>query len=373
MMKNKNSLFVSLTGLDNSSQLSPETIRIFLTRQFAFIAIVTCTIFLTLFLCLSEFILSTVLFGFLLLLGYVLVLNHQKKYNPAMFFIIIPFIIFTFIFSYVPLAGWIIAFIDYRPGIPITESAFVGLKYFKLLFSDGNEMALVLRNTLSLSFLGLAMSPLSMIFAMFLNEIGSSKVKKIVQTFTTLPNFISWILVYSIFITFFSIDDGLVNVVLIKLHIIEEPLRVLSNPDIAWYLQTAIGIWKNLGFGAIIYIAAIAGLDSEIFDASKVDGAGRFKTMWYITLPGIIPTFFVLFLLSISGILNSGFDQYYVFMNPLVMEKLNVLDYYVYNIGITLGEFSFATAVGIFKTLVGIILLFGANVLAKKVRNESIF
>jgi putative aldouronate transport system permease protein len=298
--------------------------------------------------------------------------KRKPKYSLSLTLIAVPFIIFIFIFSYVPLLGWAIAFFDYKPGMKFHQLHFVGLKYFEMAFSGGSQLPLVMRNTFAMSFIGLLTSPLAVIFAIFLSEIKSVKFKKFIQTTTTLPNFISWVIVYGIAYSFFSTDSGFVNVILSRLNLLDEPFNFLANADIAWYFQTALGIWKGLGFGAIVYIAAIAGIDTELYDAAKVDGAGRYRVMWHITVPGVMPTYFVLLLLSISNILNNGFDQYYVFYNAMVAERLNVLDYYLYRIGLYIGNFSYSTAMGMFKTCMSVGLLFGANWFAKKVRGESI-
>lgn len=284
----------------------------------------------------------------------------------------IPCVIALFLFHYLPLAGWLIAFMDYKPGIRLTETHFAGLKYFIMAFNDP-ELVSVLRNTLVLSFLGLLTSPLGMIFAIFLSEMRSRKLQKAIQTTTTFPHFVSWVLVYAIAYVFLSAGDGLLNKMLFKLHLISQPLNPLANPDIVWYLQTAIAIWKGLGFGAIIYLAAIAGIDQEQYDAAAVDGAGRWSRIWHITVPGLMPTYITLLLLSIGNLLNNGFEQYYLFNNGLVQEKIQVLDLYVYRIGITLNNFPMATAIGMAKTLVSVSLLLVANQFSKSVRGQKIF
>lgn len=284
----------------------------------------------------------------------------------------LPLILLIFLFSYVPLFGWIVAFFNYKPGMKLSQLSFVGLKYFKMALSGGSLLPMVIRNTLVLSFLGILTSPLGVIFAMFLSEIRSIKFKKFIQTTTTLPNFISWVIIFGIAYAFLSIDSGFINAVLLNLKLIGKPIDFLGNAGIAWYLQTGISIWKGLGFGSIIYIAAIAGIDPQLYDAAKIDGAGRFRIMWYIIVPGVMPTYFVMLLLSISNILNSGFDQYFVFYNAMVAERLNVLDYYVYRIGLFMGDFSYSTAVGMSKAIISIILLFSANWLSKQVRGHTI-
>lgn len=295
----------------------------------------------------------------------------MTKPRNSLLLLALPCLGFVIVFNYIPLFGWIYAFFDYRPGVPLSITPFVGLKFFKLAL-DEPELIPVLRNTLALSFLGLLFSPLGAIFAILLYEIKSSRFKKIVQTTTTLPNFISWIMVYAIFFLFFAVDDGLVNKLFIGLGLIKEPMNLLGNVDAVWIFQTLVGVWKGLGFGAIIYLAAISGIDQEMYDAAKVDGAGRFRCIVHITVPGLIPTYITLLLLSIGGMLSNGLDQYYVFYNSLVHDKIQVLDYYVYRIGILNIDYAFSTALGMTKTLVSIIILFSANWISKRLRGQSI-
>ncbi|WP_169090547.1 ABC transporter permease [Paenibacillus sp. PL91] len=302
-------------------------------------------------------------------------MTTRKKLNwnrLSLLLMIAPFLVLLFIFSYIPLFGWSYAFVDYKPGLGLLQSSFVGLKYFHImLFEQGSELLRVLRNTFALSFLGLFLSPLPVVFAILLNELRSRSFKKFVQTITTLPNFVSWIIVYSIVVAFFS-TDGVVNQLLLALNWISEPTQMLSNAEGTWLFQTALGVWKSLGWSSIIYLAAIAGIDTELYDAAKVDGAGRYRSILHITLPGLIPTFFVLLILNIASILSVGFDQYFVFYNPLVADRIETLDYYVYRIGIATNDVSFGTAISIAKSIVSITLLFSVNYLSKKVRGQSI-
>ena len=298
----------------------------------------------------------------------------QKKFPRAgitLFLLAMPFVIFIFVFSYIPLLGWLYAFFDYKPGIPFEKSPFVGLYYFKLMFSGGGELLRVLRNTLAMSFLGLLFSPLSAILAICLNEVKSKPFKKIVQTTTTLPNFVSWVIIFSLTFSLLS-NEGLLNQLLISAHIIQSPVNILGNNDAVWFFQTGLGIWKGLGWSSIIYLAAISGIDGELYDAAKVDGANRLQAILNVTVPCILPTFLVLFLLSISSFLSIGFDQYLLFYNSLVADKIENIDYYVYRLGIVTSDYSYGTAVGIFKSIVSLILLFGANYLSKRIRGNSI-
>jgi len=285
----------------------------------------------------------------------------------------LPFVLFVFIFSYVPLAGWVYAFFDYTPGLALAKDDFVGMKYFTMMFdSDWTQVRLVLRNTLVLSFMGLLITPLPVIFAILLNEVAHPALRKFVQTVTTLPNFISWIIVYGLFFSLFSIE-GAINVLLVKWGLLDEAHNILGDSGIAWFLQIGLGVWKSVGWGAIIYLAAIASIDQELYDAAKVDGAGRWRCIIHITVPSIATTYFVMLLLAISGILSNGFEQYYVFNNSLVADKLEVLDLYVYNMGIVYGQYSYSIAIGIWKTFISIFLLMTANQVSKKIRGEHLF
>lgn len=287
----------------------------------------------------------------------------------------IPFILLVFVLTYLPLFGWVYAFFDYKPGLPLASSHFVGLKYFLEPFTDinsGNELINAIINTFAISILGLLVSPLPAIFAIFLNEMGNKPFKKITQTMTTLPNFISWILVYAIFFATFSVEDGFVNQILLNTGLLKEPINPLANSDIAWFFQTGVGVWKSLGWNGIIFLAAITGIDAQLYDAAKVDGAGRLKSILHVTVPGILPTFFVLLLLQVAGFFNSGFEQFYVFDNAMVRDKLQVLDLYVYRSGIGSSHYSYATAIGMLKSVISVVLLFLVNGFSKIVRGVSI-
>lgn len=299
-----------------------------------------------------------------------------KKYK--LFLMMLPFLLAVFLFSYLPLYGWSYAFYNYQFGKPMSEQEFVGLKWFtELVTNPGHRENIirVMKNTLGMSGLGLATSWLPMIFAIFLNEIGNVRFKKFVQIFTTLPNFISWALVFSFAMAMFAMDTGIYSKFMLGIGAIDQPVAWLNSSEHIWLKMWGWGTWKGLGWGAIMYLAAISGIDQELYEAAQVDGAGRWAKIRYITLPGLLPTFFVLLMLSISNILNNGMDQYLAFQNSMNKNTIEVLDLYVYNItiasnGTTL--YSFATAIGILKTIVSVTLLFSANFASKKLRGESI-
>lgn len=291
-----------------------------------------------------------------------------------LFLSISPFMVLLFLFCYFPLYGWIYSLYDYKPALGLSGSEFVGLQWFEMLVSSPTQLAQigqVLANTLAISFLGIATSILPLFFAVFLNEVRSKWFRSSVQTLTTLPNFISWVLVYMIAFSLFS-SSGLVNDVLMDSGIITAPIKFLDTDQNVWLTMTLWSIWKGLGWGAIIYLAAISGIDQSLYESAKIDGAGRFQTMWYVTIPQLMPTYLVLLLLSIANILNNGMEQYYVFQNAFNREYIQVLDLYVYNIGMTGNSLSMATAIGMLKSLISVLLLLTVNWIAKRVRGQSI-
>lgn len=294
--------------------------------------------------------------------------------GKKLFLLILPFLILTFMFSYFPLHGWIYAFFDYRAPLKLSQCEFVGLKWFKTLFSNKTQVAQliqVMKNTFAMSLLGIATSFLPVLFAVFLNEIKCKWFKNVVQTLTTLPNFISWTLVYAVAFSMFS-TTGMMNSVLEHIGLITEPIKFLDSGDHVWLSMILWSTWKGLGWGSIMYLAAIAGIDQEMFEAAKVDGAGRWAIIKNITIPSILPTYFVMLMLSIANFLNNGMDQYYVFMNSFNKSSIQVLDLYVYNIGMTGKSLSLGTAIGILKSLVSVVLLFIVNTASKKTRGETI-
>ena len=299
----------------------------------------------------------------------------RKKLRGIKYLLLaVPFLIYVFAFSYVPLVGWIYSVFDYKIGqkfLDFGSMVFVGLSNFQKLFTERSEVLRVLRNTLALSALGLLSTPVPVVFAIMFNEIKNSKFKKIVQTATTLPNFISWIIVYGVAFAFFSVN-GFVSVLMQKIGIQPPVMGILGDVDHTWVLQWILGIWKSFGWSAIIYIAAITGIDSELYDAAKVDGANKIQSILHITIPGIMPTYVVMFLLAVSNILSNGFDQYFMFYNPMVADKIEVLDYYVYKVGFYINDYSYSITLGMLKSILGIVLLFTANALSKKIRGESI-
>jgi putative aldouronate transport system permease protein len=300
-------------------------------------------------------------------------LLYQRGFR--LFLLILPLLLLVFVFSYMPLYGWIYAFFDYKPGRSLFSCDFVAFDNFKMMLTDHYAMSSILRvmkNTFAMSFLGLLTSMFPMIFAILLSEIRIVRFRKMVQTLVTIPNFISWVLVYSIAYSMFSVNDGFVNRLLMNFGVIEDGINFLASGNHVWLSMVGYGLWKGLGWSAIMYIAALTSIDGEQYEAARVDGAGRMQLIWNITIPGLLPTYFVLLLLSIANLLNNGLEQYFVFQNAMNKDSIEVLDLYVYNQGMVGYNYSFATAVSMLKSVVSVILLFFANSMSRITKGEAI-
>lgn len=296
----------------------------------------------------------------------------QEEYS--LFLMLLPILFLSFLFAYLPLWGWRYAFFDYTAGGTLSAENFVGLKWFTMLFQNEVTRAdffRVLRNTLAMSGLGLLTTWVPMAFAIFLTQVPSKRFRKIVQTLTTIPNFMGWVIVYAVALAIFS-TDGFINSFLNTVMGITSDTNYLMSDSHMWLKMLGWNLWKGVGWSAIIYISSITSIDPGLYEAAEVDGAGRFQKMWYITVPSLLPTFFVLLIMAVANILSNGMDQYLVFSNALNSKTIEVLDLYVYNLGIGNGQIPMSTAIGMFKSVISVILLFAANTFSKKVRGESI-
>ena len=299
--------------------------------------------------------------------------NKKKLRGYREFLYILPFLILVLVFSYYPLYGWVYAFFDYKPPASLSWDKFVGLKWFKSMVENDvklKQLLMVIRNTFAMSGISLLFSWFPMIFAIFLNEIKCRPFQKIVQTVTTLPNFISWVLVYSIAYCVFN-STGVVNTVGMKLGLIDSPVLFLQSGDHIWFKMWLWLTWKNAGWAAIMYLAAIAGIDEEMNEAAKVDGASWMQIIWNITIPSILPTYFVLVMLNLANFLSNGMEQYFVFQNAFNKDSIQVLDLYVYNLAMGSGGYSLSTAISILKTLISVVLLCVTNKASKLIRGEG--
>lgn len=285
----------------------------------------------------------------------------------------LPFVAWLILFQFVPIWGWIIAFQDYKVARGVFGSEFVGLRYFVEAFTDGRFWN-AFRNTLAMSVLGIITGfTITPFLALMLNEMRNLAFKRTVQTISYLPHFVSWVVVASMVIQSLSTQDGIVNQLLVSLGIVERPIQFMAIPEAFWFIATGASVWKETGWGAIIYLAAIAGVDQELYDAATVDGCGRWRKMWYVTLPGISSTIVVLFIMAIGNLARIGFERQLLLGNSLNVDFSEVIPIYVLRYGIGTGRFSFGTAVGVFNSVVSVALLILANSIARRVRDEGLF
>lgn len=286
----------------------------------------------------------------------------------------IPFVIYAGVFCYAPLVGWIMAFQNYKPKDGLLGSKFVGLDKFKFLFINNSDFLNVIRNTLAMGVINLIFSfAFAIAFALILNEVRNRHAKKFVQTISYLPHFLSWIIVCGIVQDVLSVDHGIINEVLQKLNLIREPVNWFSHPNFFWWIVGFSNVWKETGWNSIIYLAAITAINPDLYEAASIDGAGRLRKMWNITLPAIKPTIFILLLINIGNVLNAGFEIQYLLTNGLVQSVSQTIDIYVLKYGISQGDYALGTAAGIFKSVVSIILIFLANAAAKATGEERLF
>ena len=277
----------------------------------------------------------------------------------------LPFVIHIIAIRYVPLAGWALAFFNYKPGRDLATMPFVGLKYFKLIGFYREDVLNALTNTVALSTLALLFSWFPMLLAILINEIRSRRRRMLIQTAITIPNFVSWVIVYSLCFCIFS-SEGLFN------QVFHTTNNVLGDKKNIWFFMEGLTLWKTAGWNSIIYLAAITGIDETLYEAAVVDSANRWQCTLHVTLPGIMSTFIVLLLLQVGSFLSVGMDQYFAFSNVMVQSKLEVLELYTYRIGLKTMDYSFATAISIIQSLVSVALLLGVNGLSKLTRGEGI-
>lgn len=288
----------------------------------------------------------------------------------------LPGTLLVFLFCIVPLFGILIAFEDYRPvsGVAgIFTSPWNNFKNFQILFRNYDFWPM-LRNTLGINLLNNLISiPVTLFFALMLNEVLSSRFKSLIQTVTYMPHFLSWVVFGGLFMTLLSTDNGFINTILMNLGLVREPVGFLAEPKYFWAIAAITSLLKELGWGAILYIAAIAGVDQELYEAAMMDGAGRFKRMWYVTIPSIKPTVMIMIIFAVSGMLNNNFTQIYVFQNSLNISASQVIDTYVYEYGLGQLQFGMAQAVTLAKSVIAVVLLLGANKLSNWLTDSGLF
>ncbi|MFD0620171.1 ABC transporter permease [Paenibacillus sp. GCM10027629] len=289
----------------------------------------------------------------------------------------IPAIIMIIIFSYIPMWGVLTAFQDYSPAKGFFGSDWVGFKHFRMFF-NAPEFWQIMRNTIVISLLKLFIAfPAPIFLALMLNEVKNAFFKRFVQTVSYLPHFISWVIVSGFVISLLSVDNGSVNILLQKLNIIDEPVHWLSIPEYFWSILISSGIWKDIGFGAIVYLAAITGVAPHMYEAASIDGAGRMRQLVSITIPSIAPVIIIFLILQVGQILNAGFEEILLLTNQgqnvVLRPVAETIDTYVYRVGIENYRFSYATAAGLFKGVISVGLLVIANWITRKLGNSSLW
>ncbi|WP_416344607.1 ABC transporter permease [Isoptericola peretonis] len=291
--------------------------------------------------------------------------------HKALYLMAVPGILYFLVFKYAPMGGLVIAFQDYMPFLGIGGSPWVGFDHFVRFFTE-DTFVVLLRNTVVISLLLLVFSfPVPIILALLLNEVRTKVFQRSVQTVIYLPHFMSWVIVASIFYVLLSTDGGAVNNLIVEWG--GEPIPFLTDPD--WLRPLYVGqeIWKGAGWGTIVYLAAMTAVDTQLYEAAELDGANRLRQTWHITLPAIRPTIIVMFILAIGDFLELGFEHMFLVMNSLNRSVGDIFDTYVYTTGIENGQLSYAAAVGLFKGLVGLILVIMANRLAKRFGEEGVY
>lgn len=294
--------------------------------------------------------------------------NFSKQ--RYLYLLMLPGILYFLVYKYVPMLGLVIAFKDYNPFQGIWGSPWAGFKHFQTIFSN-KDVIQIIWNTLSISFLQILFAfPVPIVLALMLNEARSQTFKRLIQSVVYLPHFLSWVVVAGITVIFLR-SEGLINKVLEFMGLPDIPF--LTDPHFFQPLIILQVIWKEAGWGTIIFLAALAGVNPQLYEAATMDGAGRFKQMWHITLPALKSTIILLFILRLGSVLDTGFEQIFLMLNPFNMPVGNVLDTFVYFKGIQQADYGFATAVGLFKGVVGLILVVIANRLAKKFGEEGLY
>jgi putative aldouronate transport system permease protein len=290
------------------------------------------------------------------------------------YFMLIPGLLVTAVFHYIPLYGLYMAFSQYKLGKPILGAKFIGLKNFKEFIVDSVDIIYLLRNTLCMNIFSIMACLLgAMSFAIVINEIRWVKVKKIVQTASFFPFFLSWVIVYNIFSIFLSVESGVINVVLKDIGLIKEGMNFLGDPKYSWLLIVSTNLWKTLGYNSVLFLAAIVGIEVELFEAANIDGADKLQKIWHITIPALLPTLQVLLILNVGWIFTSNFDQYYLFTNALNRPTMEVFDMYIYRFGLKQLNYSYATAVGMAQSVAGVGLMFVINWASKKISGKGVF
>ena len=287
---------------------------------------------------------------------------------------LLPLLVLTIIFSYVPLVGWVMAFTDYHIGAPLFGNAWTGLTQFVRLGSYSDDLLRLLRNTVVINFVSVFNNLFcALVLTLLLREVKWRFGAKAVQTVTFFPYFVSAVIAYAIFNGLLSVNSGAINMALVKAGVIKRGINILGDAKYSWPLMIFVNLWKFTGYNCVLFMAAAAGIPMDQYESAEIDGASRFQKAIYITLPSLLPTAAVLLIMNSGWILNSSLDMFMVFQNTTNMETMEVLDMYIYKYGLKLMDYSYATAAGIAKTAVSLLLLVIVNKSVKKLSGTGIF
>jgi len=295
------------------------------------------------------------------------IINKHK----VLYFLVLPGLLYFLIFKYIPILGTVIAFQDYNIFRGFTKSDWVGLEHFKRMI-EYPDFLRILKNTLLINLYDLLFSfTTPIVLALMLNEVRKVFVKRVIQTVVYMPHFLSWVIIGGIFITVLSPSTGIFNSILELFGV--EPIYFLGEESYIRSIIVGAGLWRDTGWGTIIYLAALAGINPELYEAAEIDGANRWQQTWRITLPTLLPTIVMLFLLQMGNFMDFGFERVDVFLNPFNRESGEIFDTYIYKVGLLDNQFSYTTAIGIFKSITGLILIMGGNFLSKKATGSGLY
>lgn len=292
-------------------------------------------------------------------------------YYRHIYLFLLPAVVWYLIFAYYPMYGVLLAFKDFKYNLGIMGSPWVGLRYFKVFLSDSSFYE-VIRNTLSISCLKLIFNfPAPIILALMLNGVMHTRFKRVVQTISYLPHFVSWVVVVTLLQKILSPNAGIINDIRYQMGL--DPIFFMGKPELFYPLVVLSSMWKGIGWGSIIYLAALSNIDPNLYEAAEIDGAGRWSMLLKITLPCLLPTIAILLILDLSGILSAGFDQIYLMKTPSTSSVAEILDTYVLRLGLLDGQFSYSTAIGLFKSLISMVLIVTVNAISRKISEVSLW
>ncbi|WP_438347783.1 ABC transporter permease [Paenibacillus sp. FA6] len=295
----------------------------------------------------------------------------ELKRDKYLYLLIMPGVLYFLIFKYYPMWGIVIAFQDFSPYLGVWKSDWIGMEHFVRFFTNPS-FYLLFRNTMMISLLSLVFFfPLPIVLSLSMNEVSNKVFKRVIQSVVYLPHFLSWVIIAGITFLLLSQTNGIINLMFEFMGL--PKIAFLTSENLFWGLLTGQSIWKETGWGTIIFLAAITGIDSQLYEAAKIDGANRIRQMWHITLPGIRNVIIILLILRLGNIMDVGFEQVFLMSNGAVSDVADVFETYVYRNGIQQGQFSYTTAVGLFKSVIGLTLVVCANWLAKRFGEEGVY